>query len=330
MIAFILICYGALYLFLFNKLSLLKKNTVNICTFIGVGIVIIASIVFSWYTYSPISADARMVRYVVPIVPNVKGKVVEVSIESMTPVQKGQPLFRIDPSPYEFSVARLSAQVEQFQAQLKLAEANVSRAQKLVKTQAVAVVDLEIWLAKRDVAAAAIDSALAQLNDALWQLQETVVRAPYDGFVANLQLRTGHYVTTLPAASPMAFVSNEVSDIVASFSQSAIRRVAAGDRVEIVFGMHPGQVYSGKVVRLVKVSATAQLTASANLPTLTGTPVVDRWAARVRLDDSEIAANIPQGAGGTLAVYTNGGKPLHIISKVALRMNAWLGYLTSP
>lgn len=330
MIAFILICYGALYFFLFEKLSLLKKTSANISVFIGIGVVIIASIVFSWYTYSPISADARMVRYVVPIVPNVKGKVVAVSAEAMTPIKEGQPLFRIDPAPYEFSVARLSAQVEQYRAQFKLAEANVERARKLVKTQAASQVDLEIWLAERDVAAAAIDSSLAQLADANWQLQETTVRAPHDGYVANLQLRPGHYVTTIPLASPMAYVSSEVSDIVASFSQSSIRRVAEGDSVEVVFATRPGQVYSGKVQRLVKVSAAAQLTASSNLPTMTGAPLADRWAARVQLDDAEVAAGIPQGAGGTLAVYTDSGKPLHIISKVALRMNAWLAYLTSP
>lgn len=330
MIAFILICYSGLYFLLFDKLSLIKKTTSNISAFIGVGVIIIATIVFSWYTYSPMSTDARMVRYVVPIVPNVKGKVVRVDIEGMEKINKGDPLFRIDPVPYEFSVARLAAQVEQHRAQFKLAEANVARATKLVKTQAAAQIDLDIWLAERDVAAAAIDSSLAQLDDAKWQLQETLVLAPHDGYVANLQLRPGHYVTTMPIASPMAFVSSEINDIVASFSQSAIRRITEGDTVEVVFTTRPGQVYSGKIKLLAKISADAQLTTSASLPTLTGAPATSRWAARIQLDDLEAAMGIPQGAGGTLAVYTDAGAPLHIISKVALRMNAWMAYLTSP
>lgn len=330
MIAFILILYATLYYFLFDKFAVLKKTTVNISTFIGIGVVTIAAIVFSWYTYSPISADARMVRYVVPIVPNVKGKVVDVAVDAMTSIKKDQPLFQIDPAPFEFNVARFKAQVQQYRAQFTLAEANVVRAKKLVKTQAASQVDLDRWLAERDVAAAAIDSSLAQLDDANWQLQETLVLAPHDGYVANLQLRPGHYVTTIPLASPMAFISDEVSDIVASFSQSAIRRVQPGDAVEVVFATRPGQVYGGTIQHLIKVSGAAQLTASANLPTLTVAPVADRWAVRVQLNDASIAAEIPQGAGGTLAVYTNAGKPVHIISKVALRMNAWLASLTSP
>jgi hypothetical protein len=50
----------------------------------------------------------------------------------------------------------------------------------------------------------------------------------------------------------------------------------------------------------------------------------------VKLDDEALAAELPQGAGGSLAVYTDAGAPFHIISKVVLRMNAWTGYLTAP
>ena len=80
MIAFISLCYASLYLLLFNKLGLLKKTVGNICAFAGVGVVMIGAIVFMWYTFSPISSDARVFRYVIPIVPNVKGQVVDVPI----------------------------------------------------------------------------------------------------------------------------------------------------------------------------------------------------------------------------------------------------------
>jgi hypothetical protein len=33
------------------------------------------------------------------------------------------------------------------------------------------------------------------------------------------------------------------------------------------------------------------------------------------------------GSGGTAAIYTDTGKPVHIISKVALRMKKWLLYV---
>ena len=51
----------------------------------------------------------------------------------------------------------------------------------------------------------------------------------------------------------------------------------------------------------------------------------------IEFDDPGVAEELPQSAGASIvAVYTQKGKPVHIISKVVMRMNAWLGYLTSP
>jgi multidrug resistance efflux pump len=329
MIAFITICYASLYLLIFNKLGLLKKTAGNIAAFAGVGVVLIAAIVFMWNTFAPMTGDARMFRFIIPIVPNVKGQVVEVPIEGTQQLSKGDTLFQIDPTPFGFAVRQLEAQIKQQEADWRLAKINADRAADLVKVQAAAQVDLDIWNAKMDAATAAIEKSRAQLDDARWQLEETTVTAPSDGYVANLQLRPGNYVTTMPLASPMAFVSNETPFVLASFSQSAVRRISVGDSAEVVFTNIPGQTFSGQVFRIVAVGADAQLTASGQLPSLTGAPVDDRWAVLVSLDKEEASSSMSQGAGGTMAVYTQWGKPVHVISKVAIRINAWLGYLTS-
>ena len=142
MIAFITICYASLYILIFNKLGLLKKTVGNICAFAGVGVVIIGAIVFMWYTFSPISQDARVFRYIIPIVPNVKGQVVDVPIEALQPLEKGDVLFRIDPEPFEIAVRQLQGQVKVYEAEKRLAEVNVERAKQLLKVQATT---LQVW-----------------------------------------------------------------------------------------------------------------------------------------------------------------------------------------
>ncbi len=330
MIAFIVICYSLLYVLIFNKLGLLKKSVGNISAFAGVGFVLIGAIVFMWYTFSPVTPDARMFRYVIPIVPNVRGEVIEVPVKAMKPLKKGDILFRIDPEPYEITVRQLKAQIAVHEAERNLAEINLARAEKLLEVQSAAQVDVDTWTANRDAAMAAREVASEQLEYAEWQLAETNVTAPADGYVVNVQLRPGNVATTVPLASPMAFISVESDEIVASFSQSAVRKIAPGDEAEVVFANIPGQTFGAVVSRVVSFSGQAQLSASGQLPSMTGAPVSDRWAVVVQLDDSELARRLPQGAGGTMAVYTQYGKPVHVISKVALRMNAWLGYLTSP
>ncbi len=330
MIAFISLCYAGLYVLVFNVFGLLKKTTANICAFAGVGVAIIAAVIFVWYTYSPISQDGRIFRYVIPIVPNVSGQVVEVPITGLQTLDKGDVLFRIDPQPYAIAVRQVEAQIERSRAEWRLAKTNRDRAERLVKVQSAAQADLDTWTANMEVAEASIAAGEAQLANAQWQLEETVVRAPTAGHVVNLQLRPGSFVTSVPMASSMAFVVTDSETVLTSYSQSAARKVAVGDSADVVFRGRPGETFGGVVTRIVAVGGQSQLAASGTLPSMTGAPVTDRWAVMVELDDKDVAGNLEQGAAATVAIYTQFGKPVHVISKVAMRMSAWLGYLTAP
>ena len=50
-------------------------------------------------------------------------------------------------------------------------------------------------------------------------------------------------------------------------------------------------------------------------------------AVKIRLEGDSAPPNLPLGAGGAVAIYTNRGKPVHIISKVTVRMKKWLLYV---
>ena len=331
MIALLSLVYGSFYFLFFKKLKWFKESVRNISIFVGIGIVMIGAIVFSWWTFAPTAVDGRVFKYVIPIVPNVAGQVVEVPVEALQPLQEGDVLYRIDPTPYQFEVDRLTASIDQGTAQRRLAEINVERAAELVRRNAGPQAELDRWTAELESAEASIASLQAQLAKAQWQLEKTEVRAPYDGSLVNLQLRPGNFVTTMPVAAAMSFVSDETSEVVASFSQSAIRHINVGDEVEMMFGMKPGEIFTGKVKLIVRASGASQLTPSGNIPIVSPGANASRWAVRVELDDADATAELPQSASATiLAVYTQKGKPVHVISKVVMRMNAWTAYLTSP
>lgn len=207
MIAFLVICYSVFYWLLFIKLRLLEKNARNISVFVGVGVALIGSIVFMWLTFAPTTKDGQMFQYVVQIVPNVKGQVVEVPVEPLVPLATGDVLYRIDPTPYQAAVDQLIASIDKFTAQQQRAQIEVDRNQKLVKKGAGAQQDLDRWTASLDEASATIRSLEARLRAAQWQLDETVVRAPGSGYVFNLQVRPGTYVTNVPLAASMTFIS---------------------------------------------------------------------------------------------------------------------------
>ena len=328
MIAFISLIYASFYFLVFGKL--VEKSARNMSIFVGVGIVLIGSIIFAWLTVAPMSKDGRVVQYVIPIVPNVSGQVIEVPAEPLVQINEGDVLFKIDPFPYETAVDRFMASIEQTDAQLRLAQIEVDRYQKLVDRSAVARSDLDRWTAERDGAAAGIRSLKAQLRKAKWDLEQTIVRAPHSGFVVNLQLQPGAAARTFAATPAMSFISDLDKVIVASFSQSSIRKIEAGAPAEMVFALIPGEVFAGTVTHVDKATGTAQMTVSGTIPVMTGQPAAGRYAVRIKLDDSELLARLPQGASCTVAVYADVGKPFHAISKVAMRMTAWTAYLISP
>jgi RND family efflux transporter MFP subunit len=283
-----------------------------------------------WLTFAPTTQDGRTFQYVVQIVPNVSGPVTEVPVQRLQQTEKGDVLFRIDPIPYQAAVAQLDGSIKQTEAQKRLADVQVKRAKGLVQRSAGAQQELDTWNARRDEAVAAIDSLNAQLDNAKWNLEQTEVRAPYAGYVVNLQVRPGVRVTTLPLAAPMTFVSSEDYIVAASLSQSSARHVSVGDAVELVFPALPGQVFTGKINGVINATGEAQLAPSGEIPVFSGAPIVGRRVITVALDDKSLIGELGQGAQTFVAVYTDKGKPFHVITKVVVRMQAWFGYLTNP
>ena len=329
MIAFISLIYASFYFIVFGK-GWIEKSARNISIFTGTGVVLVGAIIFMWLTFSPTTADGRTFQYVVQIVPNVAGPVTEVTADALVPLKEGDILFKIDPTQYQASVDQLEASIQRTVAQKKLADIQVERSEGLVKRSAGSQQELDTWIAKRDEASAGIASFKAQLDNARWQLEKTIVRAPSDGFVMNRQIRPGTRVTTIPATAPMTFVSTEGSQIVASLSQSSVRYVQPDDAVELVFASIPGKVFTGKVIAIANATGEAQLAPSGQIPVMTGQPIVGRRPIRISLDDPSVYSDVGQGAQTFVAFYTQKGKAFHVITKVAVRMQAWLGFLTNP
>jgi multidrug resistance efflux pump len=96
---------------IFIKLKLLPWTTpwkVAVAIF---PVVAIAAMLLLLNIFAPTTSDVRVVKYVVPVVSQVRGRVVEVPVENNRPVKKGDVLFRIDPTPYTNEVHSLEAKL---------------------------------------------------------------------------------------------------------------------------------------------------------------------------------------------------------------------------
>jgi len=79
--------------------------------------------------YAPSSSDVRVYKYTVPIVSQVRGRVIEVPVEEGNRlVKKGDVLFKIDPTPYQLAVNQLEAQLADAQAQQRELDESLKQA----------------------------------------------------------------------------------------------------------------------------------------------------------------------------------------------------------
>jgi membrane fusion protein, multidrug efflux system len=50
-------------------------------------------------------------------------------------------------------------------------------------------------------------------------------------------------------------------------------------------------------------------------------------AVKFELQDQQLASQLKMGTAGVAAIYTQAGKPIHIISRITIWVHAWKYYL---
>jgi len=114
--------------------------------------------------------------------PEVDGRIVEIVVSEGREVTQGSPLFRIDDT-------ELRAQVARLEAERDLAQQDLRRTRELLERNASSAADLER-------AEASARSAAASLEQQQIRLDRTVVRAPFAGVVGQRFVSLGDYVTS--------------------------------------------------------------------------------------------------------------------------------------
>ena len=136
----LLAIYSAIVWFVFIKMKWLPWNTVTQAIVIVIPIVGLTALILVLNAVAPSSSDVRVIKYVVNVVPQVRGRVIEVPVEPNRPVKKGDVLYKIDPTPYQLQVKALEAQLadavgvsKQLEEQLAGAAAQVAQAKAAIE-----------------------------------------------------------------------------------------------------------------------------------------------------------------------------------------------------
>jgi multidrug resistance efflux pump len=107
----LLAIYALLAWLVFAKFKWLPWNMVTGSITIILPIIGLVVLLLTLNVVAPSSDDVRVIRYVVQVVPQVRGRVIDVPVEGNRPIRKGDVLFKIDPTPFALQVKALEAQL---------------------------------------------------------------------------------------------------------------------------------------------------------------------------------------------------------------------------
>ena len=107
----LLAIYSFFVWLIFFKFKWLPWNIATQVTVALIPIIGLTVMILLLNVVAPSSADVRVLKYVINVVPQVRGRVIEVPVEPNRLVKKGDVLFKIDPTPYELTVRSLEAQL---------------------------------------------------------------------------------------------------------------------------------------------------------------------------------------------------------------------------
>ncbi|MBY4840255.1 HlyD family secretion protein [Pantoea sp. DY-15] len=172
-----------------------------------------------------------------------------------------------------------------------------------------------------------IVSLRAQLAEAQYNLDQTIIRAPSDGYVTQVLIRPGSFASSLPLRPVMIFIPEQKRQVIAQFRQNSLLRLTPGDEAEVVFNALPGQVFSAKLLRIIPVVSGGTYQAQGTLQSLTIDPGSDGVLAVVELNPDTAVDALPDGIFAQVAVYSDHFSHVSVMRKVLLRMTSWVHYL---
>jgi membrane fusion protein, multidrug efflux system len=134
-------------------------------------------------------------REVVSIQPQVSGTITQILFADGADLKKGDPLFTIDPRPFEAQLNAAQANLAQSKAALEFSQIQFARVKDLVESRAIARQDYDTRKNAVDVCEAQLKQNEAALESARLNLEYTSIKSPIDGRAGHRLVDIGNVVT---------------------------------------------------------------------------------------------------------------------------------------
>ncbi|MCL9776589.1 HlyD family secretion protein [Vibrio methylphosphonaticus] len=270
---------------------------------------------YSTYIQNPWTRDGQVRADIIQITPRVTGPVVELNVKDNSFVNKGDLLFKIDPSTFLTTKDQAYANLLQVQALLDRAinEEKRSSALEKLKPGSVPVLTLNNLTNNVQTARANVKAAQASFEAAQLSLDFTTITAPSDGYITNLNLKEGSQVV---ANQPVvALIDNDSFWIEGFFEETDLRYIRKGSSAKVTLMSHPDSPLIGHVTSTgYGISKSDGSTGSFLLPNVNPNfqwiRLAQRIPVKVKLDNPPEDIQLIVGATASVLInkYPNHGQ----------------------
>ena len=182
----------------------------------------------TWITVSGSVAARRSS----PLAPSVAGRIVRVEVEVGDEVAEGDPLFRIEPEPYELALQRARAGLELARAELVEARQEALRSQALADKEIASAQQLVKAQTRAKISQARVEQAEAEVSKATHDLDWAVVRAPYSGSIVERSAHEGMMATV--GTTVVVIQESGELEAVLDVPEASLALIRPGDPVRIL------------------------------------------------------------------------------------------------
>lgn len=191
------------------------------------------------YFNNPWTRDGQVRANIIKVAPRVSGPIVNVAVVDNQRVNKGDLLFEIDPETYQVALAQAEVALQQSIISSKGKKIEYDRLLDIRKKDKGAVSHKD--LIRREISyqesLLKIKASEEKLKSAKLNLSYTKVVASVDGFVSNLDIRTG---TQAVANQPLVALIDENSFwVFGFFRENQLPQIQPGSEARVTLMSHP-------------------------------------------------------------------------------------------
>lgn len=181
------------------------------------------------------------------ISPKTSGRIEKLYVDEGDRVVKGQPLVELEQERLRIVLKEAEASLKEAQAHLKNLESTVKRNQTLFEKGIVDLQRFDDTTTERDLAEARVQRLQATLERAQQDLKDSVITAPFDGFIVEKMMNEGEMATTMPPSNIFHLVDTHTVKIECGVNEGKRRSIRVGKEVVIELDASPGEIFTGKI-----------------------------------------------------------------------------------